>query len=59
MKHGDGGKLDQRRPGKGFGEGFDRIWGSRERAKYIPPPLPDCANVAGVPAEEDKEDDDE
>lgn len=44
MKHGDGGKTDERRPGKGYDEGYDRIWGKK---------------APEAPAEEDKEDDDE
>ena len=45
MKHGDGGKTDERRPGKGYESGYDLIWPSKKEPE--------------VPAEEVKGDEDD
>ena len=36
MIHGDGGKLDKRRPGDGYEEGHERIWPSKKKAPEVP-----------------------
>lgn len=46
MKHGDGGKGPDRRPGEGYEENYELIWPSKKK-------------VAEVPAEDEKEKDDE
>lgn len=36
MKHGDGGKGDAQRPGKGYQDGYDLIWPSKRKAPEAP-----------------------
>lgn len=34
------GKGSDRRPGEGYQEAFDRIFGEKKRERYVPLPLP-------------------
>lgn len=40
MSHGDGGKGSERRPGSGFEEGWDRIFGRKPEPKPQQPQKP-------------------
>ena len=40
MQHGDGGKGSGRRPGEGYQDGWDRIFGKKPDPKPQQPPKP-------------------
>lgn len=40
MTHGDGGKGSQRRPGEGYQEAWERIFGKKPAQQPVPQPRP-------------------